>query len=45
MMRLGLKAGDDVVALNETLDLQAVFIGRTTTKANQVGSKLILKAL
>ena len=45
MVRLRVKTGDDFVAFNEALDLQAVHIGGSAAKANQVGSELILEAL
>ena len=45
MVRLWVKTGDDFIAFNEALDLQAVGIGWPTTKANQVRSELILEAL
>ena len=45
VMRLGFKYGNHPVILHKALDLQSVFIGRSTSETNQMGCKLILQTL
>ena len=45
MMRLRFKNGNHPVTLHIALDLQAIFIGRSTSETNQIGRELILQTL